>query len=215
MKSFLYPIFYQPLFNLLALLSLFFSSNLGLAIFVLAIGIRILMWPWYGKITISQKKLTRIQPQIQEIQKKYKADPRQANQLVFQLFKDEKVNPLATFGFVILQFFLFIGIWVLLTELIKNGWGSHLYHFLPQVPLNFMFLSFDLAKPNLFLTIIYVVLGFISGLLQKETSQNKMLLFFPFIFLLIYKSFPSALMVFWIGLSLVDLIQRFQLRNIS
>jgi len=157
MKSFLYPIFYQPLFNLLALLSLFFSSNLGLAIFVLAIGIRILMWPWYGKITISQKKLTRIQPQIQEIQKKYKADPRQANQLVFQLFKDEKVNPLATFGFVILQFFLFIGIWVLLTELIKNGWSSHLYHFLPQVPLNFMFLSFDLAKPNLFLTIIYVV----------------------------------------------------------
>ncbi len=215
MKSFLYPIFYQPLFNLLALLSLLFSSNLGWAIFVLAVGIRFLMWPWYEKITISQRKLTRIQPQIQEIQKKYKDDPKQANQLVFQLFKDEKVNPFTTFGFVIFQLFLFISIFILLTELIKTGWSNHLYHFMPQISLNFMFLGFNLAKPNLVLAIIYVALAFTGSLLQKETSQNKILLFFPFIFLLIYKSFPSALMVFWIGLSLVDLIQRLQLKNIS
>jgi len=215
MKSFLYPIFYQPLFNFLALLSLLFNSSLGLAIFVLAVGIRILMWPWYQKITISQQKLTRIQPQIQEIQQKYKADPQQANQLVFKLFKDEKVNPLAISGFIILQFLLFISIWILLTELIKNGWSSHLYHFMPKVPLNFMFLGFDLSKPNLALAIVYVVLAFAGSLLQKETSKNKILLFFPFIFLLIYQSFPSALMIFWIGLSLIDLIQKFQLKNIS
>ncbi|MGB9726550.1 MAG: membrane protein insertase YidC [Minisyncoccia bacterium] len=215
MQQLFYLLFLKPLFNFLAFLCLVFNNNLGWAILILAIGIRFLIWAWYKKMFFSQKKLQAIQPKMQEIQKKYKDDPQTANKLVFELFKTEKVNPFGSFGYVIFQFSLFLGTYWSLINLIKDGWANHLYSFIPKITLNYRFFNIlDLRQPSFTLSFIYFVLTLLTTLIvQKETSQNKFFLFFPFLILLLYKSFPSALLLFWLGLSLVGLIQEIYLRR--
>lgn len=217
MSQIFYFFFLRPLYNILAILCLVFNNNLGWAILTLAIGVRFLIWPWHEKMFVSQKKLQAIQPKMQEIQKKYKDDPQTANKLVFELFKTEKVNPFGSFGYVIFQMALFLGVYGLLINLIKHGWLNHLYSFVPEVNLNYQFLNLlDLRQPSFVLSFIYFILTLFTTLtLQKEVSQNKFFLFFPFLILLLYKNFPAALMLFWLGISLVGLIQEINLRKVK
>jgi len=59
---------FQFLCNIFALLLLVFQGNVGIVTVVLAVLIRLLIWPGYQKAIISQRKLSRIQPQIKKIQ---------------------------------------------------------------------------------------------------------------------------------------------------
>ena len=213
MNNLLYLLVRQPLYNILAFLSLIFNNNLGWALLTFSIILRLLMWPLFEKLMNDQKKMTKIQPKIKEIQEKYKKEPQTANRLVFDLFKEEKVNPFSSFLFVFLQLFLFIFLFIVIKDLIEKGFSTHLYSFLPKISLNFIFLNINLKQPSLILAIVYTIITFITTLLQKEVSQNKTLLFFPFIILFLYKAFPSALMVFWLGIAFVGLIQEIYLRR--
>lgn len=214
MQQIFYLLFLRPLYNLLALFCFLFNNNLGLAIFVLAIGIRFLIWPWHTRMIASQEKLQKIQPKMKEIQEKYRKDPQTLNKLTFELFKQEKINPLGSFFYVFFQLALFLGFFNIISNLIKEGWANHLYSFVPQVSLNYNFFNLDLKQPSFILAFIYFLIAIITTLIfQKQASQNKLFLFFPFIILLIYKHIPSVLMIFWIGLSFVGLIQEIYLRK--
>lgn len=214
MQQIFYFLFLKPFYNILALLCLLFNNNFGWAIFVFGAGIRLLIWPWHKKIMNSQFKLQKIQPKMKEIQEKYKKDPQTLNRLTLELFKQEKINPLGSFLYVFFQLFLFISFFKIISDLIKNGWANHLYSFVPRVPLNYNFLTLNLEQPSFILAFIYFLLAMITSLIfQKESSQNKFFLFFPFLILLIYKQIPSVLMIFWIGLSLIGLIQEIYLRK--
>lgn len=214
MQQIFYLLLLQPLYNLLALLCLLFNNNLGWAVFVLAVGIRLLIWPWHTKMMVSQEKLQKIQPKMKEIQEKYKKDPQTLNKLTFELFRQEKINPLGSFFYVFFQLALFLGFFSIITNLIQQGWANHLYSFIPQVSLDYSFLGLDLKQPSFVLAFIYFLIAMITTIIfQKQTSQNKFFLFFPFLILLIYKQIPSVLMIFWLGLNLVSLIQEIYLRK--
>ncbi len=68
-------------------------KNYGLAIIIFTIFIKIILLP----LTIKQYKSTahmqQVQPQIQEIQKRYKSDPEKMNQELMKVYKENKINP--------------------------------------------------------------------------------------------------------------------------
>ena len=71
-----------------------FTHNYGVAIILLTIIIRALMYPLMQKQMTSMMETQKIQPLMQEIQKKYKNDKEKMNQELMKLYKEHKVNPM-------------------------------------------------------------------------------------------------------------------------
>src|SRR3989339_247837 len=85
---------YQPLFNLLVLLYNYIPGHdFGIAIILLTLLIRFILYPLSVKAFDSQRTIQKIQPQIQEIQKKYKDDKEKQAKETMEIYKKEKINP--------------------------------------------------------------------------------------------------------------------------
>src|SRR4051812_32248399 len=65
----------------------------GLAIIILTVVIRLILLPLYVKQYRSTSRMQEIQPQIQEIQKRYKNDKEKLNQELMRIYQENKVNP--------------------------------------------------------------------------------------------------------------------------
>jgi len=214
-----YLLIYQPLYNILAFLSFLFRGNVGWAIFILAVLLRLALLPLNRKTMLEQNKLMKIQPRMKEIQKKYKQEPSQANKKIMELFKQEKVNPYGSFGGTIIQIALFIFLFIFFTQAIKStDWTPHFYSFIKITPiLNYKFLGFiDLRSANFLLAILSALINSVLTFLQPAAAnQNKtMFLLLPFVILLYWKIFPAAIIIYWIAMSLVGIIEAIFTRKI-
>jgi YidC/Oxa1 family membrane protein insertase len=189
----------RPLIVILnAILNFFHDIGFGwgMAIVLMTIVTRAALIP----LTYRQLKATRalqaLQPQMKEIQAKYKNDPQRKNQEMMNFYRENKVNPLGACLPVLLQLPFFFGLYYLLrgdefkVELSGAGWLG--------VP--------NLSEPAtgialLLLLALYVVTTIISSLvmsLSAERSQRMIFLLFPFIFLPIAINFPAGLLIYWI-----------------
>ncbi len=203
---------FQFLCNIFALLLLVFQGNVGIVTVVLAVLIRLLIWPGYQKAIISQRKLSRIQPQIKKIQDKYQDDPVKANQEVLALFKKEKVSFSSIF-FIFLQSAILILCFFFFRSIIQTDWSHYLYSFIPTLPaLNYFFLGINLKLPSLVLALISAGINSVAVMLQPSQGQNKTLyLFLPFAILLFYKRIPAIILLFWVITGIIGLIQDYKL----
>ena len=90
-----YLVLYKPLFNALILLYRFLPGNdFGIAVIVLTVSIRLILYPIMVQSLRSQKKIRNIQPKLEEIKKKYKDNKEKQAQETMSLYSKEKVNPL-------------------------------------------------------------------------------------------------------------------------
>ena len=90
-------ILYQPLFNLLIFLyNLIPWHDLGIAIIVLTIVIKVVLWPLSGKALKSQKALQSLQPKIEDLKAQYKDDKEGMSRAMMALYKTEKINPFSS-----------------------------------------------------------------------------------------------------------------------
>jgi len=203
---------FQPLYNLLAILSNLTNGDLGWAVLILAALIRFIIWPWYKKAMGDQRKMAKLQPKIKEIQKKFKKEPIKGNQEIMKIFKDEKINPGNSFFFIFFQMAIFISLYIFFRQAIVNDWALYLYSFvkLPE-QINYLFLGLvDLKAPSLALAIISACLNSFLTFIQPSSGQNKvMLLGFPFIILFFYQRFPAIVILYWIGFTLVNILQEY------
>lgn len=97
MREFFYTVLYEPLFNFLIwLYDVIPGHDLGIAIIILTLIIKlILFWPAL-KALRSQKALQDIQPRIEEIRKKYADDKEELGRQIMQFYKENKVNPFSS-----------------------------------------------------------------------------------------------------------------------
>ena len=205
---------FQPLYNILALLSNLTKGNLGWAVLILAAIIRLIIWPWYKKAMGDQRKMAKLQPKIKEIQKKFKKEPVKGNQEIMKIFREEKINPGNSFFFIFFQMAIFISLFIFFKQAIVNDWTLYLYSFvkLPE-QINYLFLGLiDLKAPSLALAIISASLNSFLTFIQPSSGQNKvMLLGLPFIILFFYKKFPAIIILYWIGFTLVNILQEYMI----
>jgi YidC/Oxa1 family membrane protein insertase len=87
----------QPLLNILVTVySLVPFHDFGIAIIILTLIIRGILWPLQSQTLRSQKALQKIQPEIKKISEKYKNDPQKVQQMTMELYKEKEVNPLSS-----------------------------------------------------------------------------------------------------------------------
>lgn len=228
-------ILYQPLFNLLILLYQWLPvHDFGIAIIVLTLFVRLILYPSTNQALRSQRVLSRLQPKIQEIQKKYKQDLAKQSQAILQLYRNEKINPLSGISPLLFQFPVLIALfWVF--QSFKDGLDpnelSLLYGFVSLPAINSpMFLGLlNLANPSFFLAILA---GFSQYLQQKMflsstpnlVSQNpqgqfsrllqkQMTYFFPIFTFFILLQLPAALSLYWLSTTLFSIFQQHLIFN--
>ena len=206
----------QPLYNFLALLSNITKGDLGWAVLILAAIIRLIIWPWYKKAMGDQRKMAKLQPRIKEAQKKFKEEPAKANQEIMKIFKEEKINPGNSFFFIVFQMAIFISLFVFFKQAIETDWTPYLYSFIKSPEqINYLFLGVvNLQAPSLILAIISASLNSFLTFMQPSSGQNKaMLLGFPFIILFFYQKFPAVIILYWVGFTLINILQEYMINK--
>lgn len=133
-------LFYAPVYNLFVfLISNLPGHNLGFAIIIVTLIIRLIILVPQHHILVNSKKMQTIQPKIKEIQKKYKWDQAKIWMELLELYKKEKVNPVGSCLPLLLQFPLLIVLYWVISGI--TNISNYYYLYSP-------FESFDITKIN-------------------------------------------------------------------
>lgn len=185
MREFFYTVLYEPLFNFLIwLYDVIPGDDLGVAIIILTLIIKLaLFWPAL-KALRSQKALQEIQPKIEELRKKYADDKEELGKQIMAFYKENKVNPFSSCLPLLVQlpvlwalFRVFFGgletdptTGLLMAEQLEHLYGPlrDIYASTPVNTTSFGFLDLSASK-----TTAGLVLAGLAGLFQF--LQTKML----------------------------------------
>lgn len=221
-------ILYQPLFNALVLLYEFLPGHdFGIAIIVLTILIRLLVFPLMAKSLKSQKTITELQPKIQDIQKKYKNDKERQTKEIMELYQREKINPFGGCLPVLIQLPILIALYRVFWRGLQPESLHFLYSFVPNPGLiNPFFLGvLNLSQPNLVLAVLTGVCQFFQsktitpkrkkgekgGELAVQISEQvskQMLYFFPIFTVILLLRLPAAVGLYWVVTVLFSILQQ-------
>ena len=140
-------LFYAPVYNLLAFLIDLFQHSLGWAIIAITIILRIILLYPQHKMMVSQRKLQQIQPKIKQLQKEHKDDAQKMGMELMALYKKEKVNPLGSCGFLLIQMPILLVIYNIILNIKSPSNEFYLYSFLKDFHIESI--SFDFFGINL------------------------------------------------------------------
>ncbi|MGA8744316.1 MAG: YidC/Oxa1 family membrane protein insertase [Solirubrobacterales bacterium] len=201
----------------------FFHDNAGLswggAIIALTVCTRAVLIPLTYKQLKGMRALQALQPQLKEIQAKYKNDKQRMQQEVMNFYKENKVNPFASCIPLVAQLPVFFTLYqVLRTELpadigCKAGeCGSE---------ASFLFIPDLTAKATggvlVALIILYVGTQLVSGLMMSVTadkSQRMMIFALPLIFVFFIVNLPAGLILYWITTNIWTIGQQYTIQKI-
>jgi YidC/Oxa1 family membrane protein insertase len=111
----------KPIFNLIVLIyGLIPGHNFGLAIILFTILVRLLMWPLVKKQLHQTKAIRSLQPEIKRIKAASKGNRQQESMMMMELYKEKGINPFASFGLILVQLPIFIGLYSGLKRLVDN-----------------------------------------------------------------------------------------------
>jgi len=174
--KFFIAVFYAPIYNLMAFILEMTAYQLGWAIVIITILIRLaLLWPQH-KMMVSQAKMQKIQPKIKEIQEKNKWDNATLGMELMALYKKEGVNPLGSCGLLLIQMPILIVIYRVILGIQDQSNTFYLYSFLSDYRLSSIHANFygiDLFTAG---GIVGAILAIFIGILQY--IQVKMSLYF-------------------------------------
>ena len=203
---------YSPLLHLLEFLYRNFSfGDIGIAVVILTILVRIVLFPLFYKGAKDQAIMNKIAPRLREIQAKHKDNKEKQVQETMAIYKEHKVNPFSQFLLLLVQLPILIAVFRIFSVGIKT---------IPD--LNPYFLGIiDLTQKNLYIVILAAVLQYFQSKLMlpkndkppKELAVadkvNRQMVFIgPVITLLIFSSLPSVISLYWLTFSVFSVIQQ-------
>jgi YidC/Oxa1 family membrane protein insertase len=195
-----------------------FIPNYGVAIVILTLLTKILLWPLGSKSYKSMSEMKKIQPLIKELREKYKNDKKKMNQETMALYRTYKINPLGGCLPMVVQIPVFFALYRMLYGAIELRhapfilWINDLSA--PDRLFRFDF-SIPLMEPPYGIPVLTLVMG-ASMLLQQKMSppmgdptQAKMMMLMPVVFTFIFINFSSGLVLYWLINNLVSIFQQY------
>ena len=185
----------------------------GLAIILLTVAIKLLMYPLTVKQVKSMKAVQEMQPKVKALQEKYKDNKERLQTEIASLYKENKVNPLSGCSPLIVQMPILMGIFFAIKEYTYQGPTSFLWIANLQQGTSLT----DPSDPYFIIPLLCALTTYVQ---QKQTTtemtqQNKMMLIFMPVFIgYITITFPAGLGIYWVVSNLVQIAQQwFMYRN--
>lgn len=199
------------------------TANYGVSIILLTVATKIVVYPLTRKSFKSMKEMQKLQPQMKELQEKYRDDPKKLNKAMMRLYKEHGVNPMSGCIPWIPQLPIF---WALISTL-RNSIELRGAMFIP-------YLASDLSAPA---DAVFSVLGLPIRILpivnigamflqQRITgaaragaaaggSQNKFMKYIPLVFVLIFYNWASGFVLYFLCNNILMGLQQYIINKVG
>ena len=196
--------------------------NYGIAIILLTLMTKIILWPLGNKSYKSMNDMKRMQPLMAEIREKYKDDKKKMNEETMALYRTYKINPMGGCLPMLVQLPVFLALYRMLYQAIELrhapffGWINDLSA--PDRLFHFGF-SIPFMQPPYGVPVLTIVMGATMFLQQKmspppgDPTQAKMMMFMPLIFTVIFINFPAGLVLYWLTNNIFSIAQQYYIQK--
>lgn len=182
----------QPIFNLLVLIySVVPGADFGIAIIILTIIIRFLLWPLVKKQLHQVKAMRKLQPELARIKKKAKGNRQAEGMQMLELYKKHGINPFRSIGILLIQLPIFIALYrvIQIFTIHRDEIAKYTYDFLENIPVikaviddpsqfnERLFGFIDLTQSAIHengISIALVLLAVLAGVTQYIMSKQTM-----------------------------------------
>ncbi len=178
------------------------SKNYGWSIILLTMILQVLLLPLSIKSYKSMAGMKRIQPKIQEMQKRFKDDSKRMNEEMLKLYRESGTNPFGGCLPMIVQIPVFWAFYTMLR-------GAYELRGAPWI-----FWIKDLSQHDPFY-ILPIVMGAGMLLQQKisgppgDPAQAKIMMLMPVMFTFMFLNFPSGMVLYWLTNSTLSIIVQY------
>lgn len=228
MTSLFHTILYQPLLNILVFFyNIIPGHDFGVAIIILTILIRLLVWPLAKQSIKAQKSMSLLQPKVAALKTQYKDDKQGLAKATMELYKAEKINPLSSCLPLLIQLPILIALYWVLMAVLKSEKLDLLYPFVanPGTIKTVAFGFLDLAKASWPLAILAGAAQFwqtkmlpmmppaVKGAGSKDEGMaammNKQMLYLmPVMTVIIGGTLPGGLTLYWLITTVLTAVQQ-------
>lgn len=238
MKALFTNLLYEPLYNaLVGLIDILPGGSIGLAVIILTIIVKFVLFPLSAQAIRTQLKMKEIEGELKQIREDYKDSREEMGRKMLELYRENKINPFSSIFLILIQLPVIIALYFVFT---KAGFPeintSLLYSFIPQPEfVNTVFLGFiDLASNK---NVLIAILAAVSQYYQikftipkapekKEgegkgeladhlarTMQTQMKFIMPIITLAISFGLVSVVGLYWLVSNLFSIVQELYIRK--
>ncbi|MDQ6435495.1 membrane protein insertase YidC [Mesorhizobium sp. LHD-90] len=201
-------------------------GNFGLAIIATTVVVKAVFFPLANKSYKSMANMKKVQPKMLEIREKYADDKMKQQQAMMELYKTEKINPIAGCWPVLIQIPVFFALYKVLYITIEMrhapffGWIQDLAAPDPTSLFNlFGLLSFDPSTvpvfgPFLMLGVWPIIMGITMFLQMRmnptppDPTQAMIFNWMPLMFTFMLASFPAGLVIYWAWNNFLSILQQ-------
>jgi YidC/Oxa1 family membrane protein insertase len=186
-----------------------FIGSYGWSILALTAIIKFVLWPLQNKANLSMRRMSLLNPKIQELREKYKDDPTRMNQEVMKLYKDYGINPVGGCLPMMIQIPIFFGLFKMLGQAVELRNASFLWvkdlsqpdtvAHLPGIGWPVNIIPLCMAATQIWLMAMTPKTG--------DPTQRRVMMFTPLIFLFICYNFAAALALYYTAQNLFSIVQ--------
>ncbi|WP_414832216.1 membrane protein insertase YidC [Afifella sp. YEN Y35] len=196
-----------------------FLGNFGLAILAVTVIVKAIFFPLANKSYASMSKMKKMQPQIKKLQERYKDDKPAMQKEMMELYRREKINPLAGCWPVLIQIPVFFSLYKVLFVTIEMrhapffGWikdlsapdPTNIFNLFGLLPFEASFLHLGVWPLIMGLTM------FVQMRMNPQPPDKTQAMIFnwmPLIFMFMLASFPAGLVIYWAWNNFLSVLQQ-------
>lgn len=179
-------------------------GDLGIAIVLLTLGVRIVLYPLFQKSAKDQIAMQKMQPELEKLQKDKNKKPEEQAKAMMGLYRTHKVNPFSSIFVMLLQLPIFFALFKLFSsEVLSKTFDKP-----------FLFGVINLQEHGVDFAILAAILQYLQFKITmpkavgKQAGMQKMMLYIiPVATLLILLNLPRALGLYWSATAVFSILQ--------
>jgi YidC/Oxa1 family membrane protein insertase len=196
----------QPLFNVLQWVHNLFG-NWGWTIVFVTFLLKLAFYPLSEASGRSMAKMKLLGPRMKQMQETYKDDREKLGRAMMELYKKEKVNPVAGCVPMLVQIPVFLAFYWTLVESVE----------MRQAPFIGWLTDLSSKDPYYILPAIMAIAMFVQYRLQPQTGmdpmQQKVFMFMPLAMSVMFAFFPSGLVLYWVTNTILSIAQQWNINR--
>ncbi len=209
----------KPLFHLISFLN-HLVGNFGIAILIVTVIVKAVFFPLANKSYDSMSKMKKVQPEMKELQERFKDDRTAQQQALMELYKREKINPLAGCLPILIQIPVFFALYKMIFITIEMrqapfyGWIHDLSAPDPTSFFN-LFGLIPFTPPSMLMVGIWPLIMGVTMFVQMklnppppDPTQKMMFDWMPVLFTFMLASMPAGLVIYWTWNNLLSIAQQ-------
>lgn len=176
-------------------------GNLGLAVILVTVLIKVALWPLSGKSYVAMSRMKQLQPKMMQLKEKHGDDRQALSMEMMALYRQHKVNPMSGCWPILIQIPIFFAFY----KMILISFEFRHEPFILWIQ--------DLSARDPFF-VLPIIMGLTMLVQQKlnpapaDPVQEKVMKILPVMFTVIFALFPAALVLYWTTNSILSVAQQ-------